>query len=97
MARKIIWSDESLKDLENIAEFIEKDSYYYAASFVLKIVNSVETLSEHAERGRTVPEFKINEIKEIFINEYRIIYKIKSEEVIIITLVHGRRDLDKLI
>ena len=36
MARKVIWADAAVADLEAAAEYISKDSPAYAASFVLQ-------------------------------------------------------------
>jgi len=37
MARKVIWTHEASADLEAIAEYITRDSAFYAAAFVLEI------------------------------------------------------------
>ena len=33
MGYKVIWTKEALADIEAIAEYIEKDSFFYASSF----------------------------------------------------------------
>lgn len=37
MARKVIWSHEATTDLESLAEYIARDSAFYAASFIQEI------------------------------------------------------------
>jgi plasmid stabilization system protein ParE len=37
MARKIVWSFEATADLEAIADYIARDSSFYAASFVIEV------------------------------------------------------------
>jgi len=34
MAQQVKWTEEAWEDLEETADFIEKDSPYYAAAFV---------------------------------------------------------------
>jgi toxin ParE1/3/4 len=92
MARKVVWTSQSGEDLENIAEYISRDSEYYASSFVTELFNSIQSLNEFPERGRTVPELNDINIKEIFIKEYRVIYRIEEESVMILTIIHGRRN-----
>jgi toxin ParE1/3/4 len=46
MARKVIWSFEATADLEALAEYIAKDSAFYAASFVQKILDTSRSLNE---------------------------------------------------
>jgi plasmid stabilization system protein ParE len=56
MARKVIWSFEATTDLEALAEYIAKDSTFYAAAFVQKVLDTSRFLNEFSERGRVVPE-----------------------------------------
>jgi plasmid stabilization system protein ParE len=45
---KLEWTEPSLLDLENIRDYIAKDSEYYAARFIARIVDAAETLqSQH--------------------------------------------------
>lgn len=97
MDRKVIWSFEAISDLEAIAEYISKDSKYYATSFVQKVLEVSKSLSKFYERGRIVPELINPEIREIFVKEYRLIYQIKEKQIVILGLVHGRRELKSFI
>jgi toxin ParE1/3/4 len=92
MVREVKWTPQAAEDLENIAEYISRDSQFYASSFVSQIYNSASSLNEFAERGRTVPELDDASIKEVFVKEYRIIYKVDKSIVTILTIIHGRRD-----
>ena len=49
MARKIIWTHEASVDLEAIAEYIARDSEYYAERTVEKIIIAVEKLDKFPE------------------------------------------------
>ena len=42
---KIVWSEEALKDIEEIISFISKDSELYAVNFASKIISAVEKVS----------------------------------------------------
>jgi len=93
MARKIIWSFEATADLEAIADYIAKDSAFYAAAFVQEIRDASRSLVQFSERGRIVPELYNPNIRELFVKEYRLIYSIEESRVIILGLIHGKRDL----
>ena len=58
MAYKVVWSPEALDDVESIAEYIAKDSEYYAGSVVGKIIELSKILGEFPFVGRIVPETK---------------------------------------
>ena len=96
MARKIIWSFEATADLEAIADYIARDSSFYAASFVIEVREASRSLNEFSERGRIVPELGEPTIRELLIREYRLIYSIEQSRVVILALVHGARDLKAL-
>jgi len=53
---KIVWADPAQFDLENIRDYIFKDSEFYASNFVDEIFEAVEHLQEFPEMGRNVPE-----------------------------------------
>lgn len=96
MARKIIWSQEAVTDLRDIAEFIGRDSFFYVATFVQEIIFASQTLKKFAERGRVVPEISNPKIRELLVQDYRLIYKVSRLRIEILGIIHGRRDLKKL-
>jgi plasmid stabilization system protein ParE len=92
MDRKVIWSDTAVTDLDAAAEFISKDSPAYAATFVLRSLDAARSLGDLAERGRVVPEFSDESIREIFVHSYRLVYRVEEKRVSVLALIHGRRD-----
>ncbi len=93
---EVKWSAEALSDLEGIAEYISKDSLFYASAFVQEALGVSATLSTFYERGRVVPELGHPDIRELFVKEYRLIYHISEIRIVILALIHGARDLKKL-
>lgn len=83
---KIIWSPLAVSRLEEIFNYISYDNIAAAEKLVETIFNKVDTLANHPERGRRVPEVRRNEIREIFEKEYRIIYRIEKSRISILTI-----------
>jgi len=96
MARKIVWSFEAIADIEALANYISRDSAYYAAAFVQEALDVSRSLNEFSERGRVVPEFGDPNIRELFVKGYRLIYSIEKYRIVLVGLVHGKRDLKSL-
>ncbi|OHD97602.1 MAG: plasmid stabilization protein [Sulfurimonas sp. RIFCSPHIGHO2_12_FULL_36_9] len=94
MAIKLEWSEEALEDIESIATYIEKDSPTYAKSVVSKFFEQAEIIKKFTELGRKVPELGDTNIREIFVYSYRLIYKIDSNTVLFVAVVHGKRLLE---
>lgn len=53
---RINWTLQSVGDLENIYEFISKDSPKYAKIQIIRIRDQVKLLKRHPKLGRIVPK-----------------------------------------
>ncbi|MFZ5901535.1 MAG: type II toxin-antitoxin system RelE/ParE family toxin [Bacillota bacterium] len=96
MDRRIVWSREAAADLEALARYIAKDSLFYAAAVVQEILDASRSLRRFAERGRIVPELGDRKFRELLIRGYRLIYRLEESQVLIVGLVHGKRNLKRL-
>jgi len=96
MARTVVWTYEAVSDLEAIADYIGRDSAAYAAALVRKLLDAGNSLNTFSQKGRIVPETQRTTIRELIVGEYRLIYRIERVRIVIVTIVHGRRDLRKL-
>ena len=83
---KIFWSPLAAERLEDIFNYISVDNKNAAYKVVERIFKKVESLAKNPKRGRKVPETNREEIKEVFEGEYRIIYRIESNRVSILTI-----------
>ncbi len=43
--------------------------------------------------GRRVPEYDMEQIREIFEGPYRIVYYIKPDQIDVLAVIHGARDV----
>jgi toxin ParE1/3/4 len=83
---KIFWSPLAAERLEDIYEYISVDNKSTAQKVIERIFKKVDSLAKNPERGRKVPETNRNEIREVFESEFRIIYRIESKRVSILTI-----------
>ena len=70
---KVVWSPEAIEDLESIAEYIAKDSEFYARAVVSKILDVSRNIMRFALSGRIVPEIGDESIRERFFYSYRLV------------------------
>ncbi len=96
MARKVIWTESAWCDLAEVADYISKDSPYYAATFIQEVKTVARSLESLTERGRIVPELGDPTFNELFVKSYRLIYHYSDDNVYIVGFIHGARDLLKL-
>jgi len=91
---RVSWTPQAADDLEAICLFIARDTPQIAATFADRVVTAADRLETHPRLGRVVPEFGIEDIREILVGSYRVIYRVREDEVHILTVHHGARLLD---
>ena len=68
-------SDSTLEDLENIKEYyIDLGVHEIGENFVIAIFEHIESLIDHPDIGRIVPEFNEHHIRELIHSPFRIVY-----------------------
>lgn len=97
MAHQIIWSEDAIEDINNIAEYISRDSLNYAKAVAEKLFLAPSIIENNPKAGRIVPEFTDENIRELFIYSYRLIYRIENNLIQVGAVIHGARDLEKII
>ena len=60
----------------------------------MQVFQVVDALSQFPRLGRVVPEFGRSQLREVFVNRYRVIYRLADDQVEILTIHHGLRPLD---
>ena len=93
---EVKWTNQALDDIDNIAEYIAKDSVKYAKIQTERFFSITEILVTQPKSGRVVPETKKPNIRELILGNYRIIYKyVNSKRVDILTVHHSARQIKK--
>ena len=87
----VIWSPQSVRDLEAIHAYISDESVRYADLVVGRLVAAVERLQEFPESGRSVPERADAAIRELIVGPYRVVYRLRPGLVEIATVFRGSR------
>lgn len=89
----VTWSDHAKADLRHIHDFIAADSRHYAKQVTQGIVDKTLRLSELPRIGKVVPEINDEDIRELHLYSYRILYEIHAEHIHVLAVVHKRQDL----
>jgi len=86
---QIIWTDSALQDLEDIGDYISKDSIHYAEITVVRLFESVDILERYPLIGVKPPDFGNESIRQIIKGDYRIVYQIIDESRVDILTIHN--------
>jgi len=86
------WSLAAQQDLIEIGEFVAKDSVLYALNLIDRLLAGAERLQSAPLLGRVVPEYGRQDLREVIVQNYRVVYLVRGDEVIVVRVVHGARD-----
>jgi addiction module RelE/StbE family toxin len=89
---RIVWSAQSLRDLEAIRDYIARDSEHYAEVTVARIFSGVERLLQFPESGRVVPERNQPDIREIIVGRFRVVYRMRELTIEVATVFRASRE-----
>jgi toxin ParE1/3/4 len=90
---RVRWTDRARRDLRNIGQYISRDNPDAAATWVDRLIEAAEGAGQFPFAGRVVPEIGLPEIREVIVRRYRIVYRVLEEEVQLLTLFEGHREL----
>ncbi len=101
MKYKVSLTDDAVRDLEDIDDYISVHDSTEKADYVLsKIEEIVLSLTESPERGvylKELSEVGLREYREVFFKPYRVIYRVLGKNVYVYLIVDGRRDMQTLL
>jgi addiction module RelE/StbE family toxin len=87
----IRWTEQAVDDLREIRKYIERDSPRYGRLVVERLYEATQRLEMFPRSGRVVPEFNLEHLREIIVGEYRIVYRVDSEAVVVLTVFRSSR------
>jgi toxin ParE1/3/4 len=87
---KIIWSPRAMGKISELSDFIAEDSPSRATTWLESIFESifesVEQLSEFPEIGRILPNQQDQNLRQLIIDNYHIIYRINKKQIRILVI-----------
>lgn len=87
---RIRWTKKAGRNLDEVEAYIARDDPSAATGVVLKIIDAVEMLSEHPALGKAG---RVEGTRELIVPglPYIIPYRVKSNSVEILRVLHGAR------
>jgi plasmid stabilization system protein ParE len=93
MGYQVALSFSARRDLQDIVRYISADAPQRAVAFGQFLLTQTKRLSEFPQLGRVVPEIGEDNIREIVVRSYRVIYRVDDADcrVEIVRFWHGAR------
>jgi addiction module RelE/StbE family toxin len=85
------WTEQAVEDIRAIREFIERDSPRYGRLVAERLVESTSRIALFPKAGRVVPEIGREDVREIIVGEYRIVYRLEAEVAVLLTVFRSSR------
>jgi len=88
------------QDLKEIIEYHHEVNQAYSRKLFNKVIARVRELETFPEKGRVVPELRDHNIidyKELIEDHFRIVYRIYFGEVLLISVIDGRRNVEEVL
>lgn len=82
------WSDRALRDVAEIFDYIAADNEQAAHGVSNRIFEAVERLAVMPRLGRAS---ELRRRRELIVDQYRVVYAIHRDDVLIQTVRHGAR------
>ncbi len=89
------WTAHAKAQVRHIHDYIAQDSPLYARRTSEALVKKTIGLDELSRKGRKVPELNLDAVRELNLYSYRILYEIKSDDLIeVLAVIHKRQHLE---
>ena len=88
---KFVWTQRARADLLAIGDYIAEDNPRAARRWVDKLRDRARKAAQMPGAGRMVPEVGSQDVREVFVRTYRIVYKVRQRQIDVLTVFEGRR------
>ncbi len=81
--------------LDEVLAYVARDSPDRAGRVLTRALDAAASLSTLAERGRIVREVGDANLRQLLVYDYRLMYRVHEDRVVIRAFLHGARDFEK--
>jgi addiction module RelE/StbE family toxin len=80
------WTDQAVEDLRSIRAFIERDSPRYGRLVAERLYEATSRIELFPRSGRMVPEVGREDVRELIVGDYRIVYRLAGDAAVLLTV-----------
>lgn len=88
---KLFWTETAKQDLLSIRRYIAADNPTAAKRWVERLRERARNALHAPLAGRKVPEFSRDDIRELIEGNYRIVYQVFADRLVVLTVFEGHR------
>ena len=91
----IRWSARATRDLGQIAAYIARDNPKAAREWIARLRKTAENAARAPLAARSVPEIQRDDVREVFLRSYRIVYGVRDDHIFVFTVFGGGKQLSE--
>ncbi len=98
--RRVVWARSARRDLDLLVAYLADRSPQAALITLERLESKTKSLITLADRGRVVPELArlhVREYRELVVPPYRIVYRVRGSEVVVLAVYDARRSLEDVL
>jgi plasmid stabilization system protein ParE len=88
---KVRWTDQAFERLAEIEAFVAQDDPKAGERLVDRLIARAEALADQPYLGRRLPELPDGDLREVIVGSCRLVYRVRSEDVVLLTAFEGHR------
>src|SRR4051812_23756416 len=92
---QVRWTEPALDDVRHILEYVARDSPRYSEKLGDRFVEAPLRLVDEPRTGWQVPEYDRDDVRELLVATFSLIYVIRDDDCYVATVIHGSRDLPR--
>ena len=85
------WTERASADLLGIGDYIAQDNPSAARAWVARLRLRAAKAAIAPRGGRVVPELGQENVREVFLRTYRIVYRVVDDGIVVLTIFEGHR------
>ncbi len=87
------WTKRAELELQQIMNYIAEDDPVAAYDWCERLVRRADAVAAMKMSGRVVPELRREDIREIIVGNYRVIYRVTPNGIEVTTVIEGHKQL----
>jgi len=91
----IRWTHRSIEDLRAIGRYIAEDDPRASRRWIEQLRQRAHQVAATPKAGRRVPEVDRDDIREVLLRSYRIVYRVVRDGIEVLTVFEGHRLLPR--
>ena len=91
---RVEWTELAIAQLDEAMAYIAADRPAAAIEWLELILHEAERLAAFPDSGRVVPEAARDDIREIVVSPYRVVYRHDPDVVFVTMFLHERQNIE---